>query len=141
MKFDKGTIVSLIGWFAWSILMGVTAISIGVGALFPPLNYIAKPVVCPTGQFNYNQNVSNPYPGATYVTAAWVCTDSQTGAQTTFNAIRMSVYTGPFYGLLLFLGVLPFWYQYTLSSQRKKAADAEWQRKWNAEFGRKSKRT
>ncbi len=141
MKFDKSTIGSLIGLFAWSILMGVTAISMGGGALFPPINYIAKPLACPTGQFSYNQNVSNPYPGTTYTTAVWTCTDSKSGSETSIDAIKMGVYTGPFYGLLLFLVVFPFWYQYTLSNQRKKAAELEWQRKWNAEFGHKSRRT
>lgn len=141
MKFDKTTIGSLIAWFVWSIFMGVTAISMGVGALFPPINYIAKPLACPKGQLSYNREVSNPYPGATYITAGWVCTDSQTGAQTTINALHMSVYTGPLYGLLLFLVVFPFWYQYTLSNQRKKAAEMDWQRKWTAEFGHKNRRT
>lgn len=61
MKFDKSMIGNLIALFVWSILMGVTAISMGVGALFPPINSIAKPLACPTGQFSYNQNVSNPF--------------------------------------------------------------------------------
>lgn len=141
MKFDRTTIGSLIAWFVWSILMGVTAISMGVGSLFPRLNYIAKPLACPTGQLNYNQNVSNPYPGTTYITAAWVCTDSQTGAQTTINALHMGLYAGPFYGLLLFLVFIPFWYQYTLSNQRKKAAEISWQHKWTEEFGHKNRGT
>ena len=121
--------------------MGVTAISMGVGALFPSINYIAKPLACPTGQFSYNQNVSNPYPGATYITAVWTCTDSQTSAQTTFDGFHMGLYVGPFYGLLLFIVGFPFWYQFTLTKQRKKVADMDWQRKWNEEFGQKSRRT
>ena len=50
MKFGKSTIGSLIGVFVWSIFMGVTAISIGLGTLLPQINYIAKPLACPTGQ-------------------------------------------------------------------------------------------
>ncbi len=141
MKFDKAATRSLIALFIWSIFMGVTAISMGIGALFPAINYIAKPLICPAGQFSYDRNVSNPYPGATYVTAVWTCTDPRSGSQTQFNAFSIGLYTGPFYGLLLFLLVLGPWYQFTLSAQKKKAADADWQRKWDAEFGRKSRRT
>ena len=141
MTFNKSAIGSLIAVFIWSIFMGVTTISIGIGAAFPPLNYVAKPLVCPTGQFSYNQNVSNPYPGATYVTAAWTCTDPGSGSQTQFDAVKLGLYSGPFYGLLLFLALLWPWYQYTLSSQRKQAADADWQRNWNKEFGGKTKHT
>lgn len=141
MKFDRGAIGSLIAVFIWSIFMGVTVISIGIGSLFSPINYIAKPFVCPTGQFSYSQNVSHPYPGATYVTGAWTCTDPGAGSQAQFGLIQLGLIVGPFYGLLLFAAVLRPWYQFTISNQQKKAADADWQRKWNAEFGGKTRRT
>ncbi len=110
MKITGTTIMWIIGGFFWSIFMGVTGISIGFGALYPPLNYIAKPLACPNGQLSYVQNVSNPLPGTTYTTAGWTCTDSKTGSQTPIDAIRMSVYAGPFYGLLLFLVIFLVWY-------------------------------
>ncbi len=110
MKITSKTITWLIMGFLWSIFMGVTAISIGFGALYPPLNYIAKPIACPNGQLSYVQNVSNPVPGTTYTTAGWNCTDPRTGSQTPIDAIRMSVYAGPIYGVLLFVVVVFIWY-------------------------------
>lgn len=110
MKFNQTTISGLIIGFFFSIFMGVTAISIGIGALYPPLNYIAKPLACPNGQLTFVQDVSNPMPGTTYTTAGWTCTDTQTGAQTPLDAIRMSVYAGPIYGLLFFLIGCFVWY-------------------------------
>ena len=55
MKFNR----SVLFWvFMWSIFMGVTAISIGFGALFPSMNRIAKPFVCPRGEMELeNQHV------------------------------------------------------------------------------------
>ncbi len=110
MKFTKTTIGWLIAGFFWSIFMGVTAFSIGFGALYPPLNYIAKPFVCPTGQLSYSQNVTNPLPGTTYTTAEWTCTNPQTGAQTTLDPIKMGIFAGPIYGVLLYLIIVLFWY-------------------------------
>jgi hypothetical protein len=141
MKFDKAAIRSLIFVFIFCIFIGVTVISIGIGSVLPSINYIAKPLVCPTGPFSYNQIVSHPYPGATYVTGSWTCTDSSSGSQAQIGLINLGLIVGPFYGLLLFLLVFRTWYQFTLSGQQKKGADADWQRKWNAEFGSKSRHT
>jgi hypothetical protein len=110
MKLTSRTFIWLVMGFFWSIFMGVTAISIGFGALYPPLNYIAKPLACPNGQLSFQQFVSNPIPGTTQTTAGWTCTDSKTGSQTSIDAIKMGVYAGPFYGLLLFLVVCLIWY-------------------------------
>ena len=110
MKFNRNTIGSLIIGFFFSIFMGVFAISIGFGALYPPLNYISKPFSCPNGELTFQQNVSNPLPGTTYTTAGWTCTDSKTGAQTHIDAIKMGVYAGPIQGLLIFLIGCFFWF-------------------------------
>lgn len=110
MKLTGKTIGWLIAIFVWSVFMGVTAISIGFGALYPPLNYISKPLSCPNGQLSFQQEVSNPVPGTTYTTAGWTCTDSKSGTSVQIDAIRMSVYAGPFYGVLLFLVIVSIWY-------------------------------
>ncbi len=138
MKLDQAATRSLIAVFIWCIFMGVTVISIGLGSVVPAINYPAKPLVCPTGQFSYSQVVSNPYPGATYVTGTWTCTDPGSGSGAQIGLLKLGLIVGPFYGLLLFLLAFPLWRQYTVANQRKKAADDDWQRKWNAEFGRKS---
>ncbi len=139
MKYDSGTIRSLIALCVWSIFMGIAAISIGLGAVLPQINYITKPFICPTGEFSYSQNVSNPYPGSTYVSAAWTCTDPNSGSERQLGPIQLGLIAGPFYGAVILLLVLRPWYQLTLSSQQKKAVDADWQRKWNAEFGGKGR--
>jgi hypothetical protein len=82
MNINASTIGWGIGAFVWCIFMGVTAISIGFGALYPPMNRIAQPFVCPNGQMNYEQLVSNPLPGTTYVQAAWTCVDRVTDKKT-----------------------------------------------------------
>src|SRR5437764_14158530 len=90
MKITAG----LVGWgiaaFVWSIFMGVTAISIGVGAAYPPANFVAKPFVCPNGQMTVDQSVSHPLPGTTYPTVTWYCTDPRPSAQTELGASTMT---------------------------------------------------
>jgi hypothetical protein len=103
----RGTVI---GWniagFFWSIFMGVTAFAVGFGALFPQLDLIAQPLICPNGQLRYQQNVSNPLPGTTYTTVDWYCVDNQSGAMAPLDVLTVGLYAGPFYGLLLFVAVI-----------------------------------
>ncbi len=79
MKLKKSTLV----WtFLWSLFMGVTTISIGIGAAFPPLNYIAAPFVCPGGTMSVDEQGYNPSPGTTVTTLTGYCTDGATGEKT-----------------------------------------------------------
>jgi hypothetical protein len=102
-----------IGWaiatFVWSLFMGVTAISIGVGAAFPPMNLVAKPFVCPFGDMTVDQETSNPLPGTTYTQVTWYCTDAKTGQQTELDIFPMSLYSGAIYGFLLFAIIAVLW--------------------------------
>ena len=109
MKITTGTIGWGIAAFVWSIFMGVTAISIGVGAAFPPANLIAKPFVCPNGQMTFDQHVSNPLPGTTYTTVTWYCVDERSGVKTQLEIFPTSLYAGAIYGLLLFVPVVIIW--------------------------------
>ncbi len=97
---------TLIWTLLWSLFMGVTAISIGVGAIFPPLNYIAAPLVCPGGQMSVNSTVYNPYPGTTVTTEDWICTNTRTGAQTSLSIFRIAWVAGLLYGFVLFVVIL-----------------------------------
>ncbi len=111
MKITLRTVMWMILAFVWSIFMGVTAISIGIGAAFPPLNLVAKPFVCLDGQMNSETHVlSNPLPGTTYVQVTWYCVDKQTDTKTALEMFPMSLYSGAFYGFLLFVVVLIIWY-------------------------------
>ncbi|MGB8646537.1 MAG: SHOCT domain-containing protein [Anaerolineae bacterium] len=110
MKIKTGTIIWIIAGFIWSIFMGVTATAIGLGALFPPINQVASPFVCPNGQMNYQEEASNPLPGTTYTQITWYCVDQKTGAKTELEIFPMTLYSGAFYGLLIFVAVLVIWY-------------------------------
>jgi hypothetical protein len=112
MKLKTNTVIWLIAIFFWCIFMGVTAISIGVGAMFPPLNLIAKPFVCPNGQMTFQQSVSNPLPGTTYTTNTWYCVDQQAEQETELGIFPLSLYAGTIYGVLLFGVGVAVWYFY-----------------------------
>jgi putative oligomerization/nucleic acid binding protein len=99
MKFKTSTLV----WtFVWCWFMGVTAISIGFGALFPSMNLVAKPFVCPNGKMDLTKEVYNPYPGNTIITLTWYCLDEASGAKTELGIFPMSLYAGTIYGWLFF---------------------------------------
>jgi hypothetical protein len=99
MKFKTST---LIWMFLWCWFMGVTAISIGFGALFPAMNLVAKPFVCPGGRMDLTRQVYNPYPGNTITTLTWYCVDEASGAKTELGIFPMSLYAGTIYGWLVF---------------------------------------
>ncbi len=103
MKLKKSSLVLIL---IWSLFMGVTAISIGIGALFPSLNYISAPFVCPGGTMSVDQQTYNPYPGSTVTTATWYCTNGATGEKQELDMWSLSVPAGLIYGFLLFLVIL-----------------------------------
>jgi len=85
--------------------MGVTAISIGFGALFPSINRISKPFVCPHGEMIVDEQSYYPYPGKTVTTLTWYCVDKQSGAKTEIDILPMALSAGLIYGFALFLAV------------------------------------
>ncbi len=97
---------TLLWTFIWCIFMGITAGSIGLGALLPAMNFVAKPFVCPAGQMQMESQVYNPYPGETVTQETWYCVDAATGAKAELGLFPMSLYSGTIYGLLFFLIVL-----------------------------------
>ena len=103
MKISAGTLLGTALLFIFCLFMGVTVVSVGLGALFPPLNLVAKPFVCPSGQMTYEEIVSRPLPGTTYTLIYWFCTDNQTGAKTQLEPFPKDLYAGIVYGLLIFV--------------------------------------
>jgi len=91
--------------FIWCIFMGITVGSIGLGAVFPSLNLIAKPFVCPRGEMSLTTQDYTPTPVETVTTLTWYCVDSQTGEQVELGIFPMVLYAGIIYGLLLFAAV------------------------------------
>jgi hypothetical protein len=88
------------------MFMGITAGSIGVGAIFPAINLVAKPFVCPNGSMQLVTQEYRPSPVETVTTLTWYCEDGQTGAKTELGIFPMSLYAGSIYGFLFFLIVL-----------------------------------
>jgi len=82
--------------------MGITAISVGLGAAFPSINTIAKPVVCPNGEMENYAQVYRPYPGKVVTTRTWYCTD-QSGNKTQLSMFPIGMFAGTIYGVGLFL--------------------------------------
>ncbi len=125
MKINPDKILGNVAIFVWSIFMGVTAISIGFGAAFPPMNLIAKPFVCLTGQMNYGELTSNPMPGTTYTQITWFCQNNLTGAKTELGMFPMTLYAGVIYGLLLFVVICIIRYIASRRNGMRQAAQSE----------------
>jgi hypothetical protein len=103
MKIERGILFWI---FIWCIFMGITAISIGLGALFPSMNRIAKPFVCPRGRMELETQTYRPYPGTTITTLTWYCADQETGERTELGVFPMNLYSGVIYGILLFVVIV-----------------------------------
>jgi hypothetical protein len=98
MKDKRETIQGLVEGFLWSIFIGWVGISIGLGALYPPLNYVAKPFVCPNGQMTFEKQVNQAIPNQIFYSADWYCTKEAS----TSAPISPFAYAGFLYGLLCF---------------------------------------
>lgn len=115
MKFNASTLIWV---FIWSIFMGITVGSIGIGAIFPPANLIAKPFVCPAGEMQLETQGYNVSPVETVTTLTWYCSDPATGVREELGIFPMSLYAGAIYGLLLFAVIaLVLWFRAFRASQ------------------------
>src|SRR5512138_513849 len=115
----KGTLLLLV----WCLFMGVTAISIGLGAAFPPLNQIAQPVVCPNGTMRVDEQTYRPSPGTTVTTMDWMCVDKETGEAQPINELSMFLFNGLIYGFVLFgVILLGYWLMTKRNAQQHTAA-------------------
>ena len=110
MKIKISTIV----WtLLFSLFLGVIGISIGAGAAFPPLNYIASPFVCPNGS-TLGYTYQNFYYKGDHVPTMYsdyACISKSTGAKTTEFVLseeytKIDIYAGLIYGVLLCLVIL-----------------------------------
>ncbi|MFT3890444.1 MAG: hypothetical protein QM730_02320 [Anaerolineales bacterium] len=103
----KGSSIALL--LVWCLFMGVTAISIGFGAVFPSMNRITKPFICPNGEMELETQTYRPYPGNTTTTITWYCVDAS-GNRKELGIFPMALYAGFIYGFLLFLVIYLFLY-------------------------------
>jgi hypothetical protein len=88
--------------FFFCVFMGITAISLGIGAAYPPINMVARPFVCPSGKMAYQRTVNSPLPGTTYIQASWTCVDPS-GRTIPINKFTVSLCAGSFHGILLYV--------------------------------------
>jgi hypothetical protein len=110
MKIKTSTILWLIAGFIWSWFMGITFVSMGLGSVFPALNTIAQPFVCPGGQMEVNSQNYQVSPVENVTTLTWNCVDGQSGTKTEIDPLIINVYAGSFYGLLIFVAGFIAWY-------------------------------
>jgi hypothetical protein len=96
-----------IGWliasFVWTLFMGVTVGSIAGGAIYPPINYLAKPFVCPNGVMTYNESTSNPLPGTTYTQIGWYCVDARAEKTTELDIFQIALPAGLIIGFVAYV--------------------------------------
>jgi len=107
MKIKTGTLFLLL---IWCLFMGVTAISIGFGSVFPSMNRVAGPFVCPNGHMELTTQDYQVSPTESGAILNWYCVDNKSETKTELNPFIINVYAGPIYGLLLFIVVLAIWY-------------------------------
>ncbi len=105
MKLKKNT-----QGIIWALLVcwffGVTLISIAGGAIYPPINIIAKPFVCANGAMEFKQDEYNPSPGQTVTTTTWVCTDASSGEKQILGVFELVLPAGIIDGSLVFVLVM-----------------------------------
>ncbi len=115
--------ISTVIWvFLWSLFMGVTAISIGFGAAFPPLNYVAAPFVCPGGTLSAEEQGYTVSPVESVTTITWYCIDGKTGEKAELSMWPMALSSGLIYGFLLFLVI------FAVMVLRARRSASSWQR-------------
>lgn len=94
---------SVVIFVVFCIFMGITVVSIGLGAAFPSINKIAAPLVCPNGEIIVERNRYNVYPGKTVITNNWYCADQATGSKTSLSFLKIGLIAGTIYGIILFV--------------------------------------
>ena len=94
------------------VFMGITAVSMGFGAIFPDINQIAQPFVCPNGTMTAETRRANPYPGKTVTTARWSCVEGK--SVTPLSLMSVAGCAGSIYGVVLAIPLL------ILMARRKK---------------------
>src|SRR5436305_286274 len=99
MSFKRGFSTVIVALF-WSVFFGITVFAIGIGALFPQINRISAPFVCPAGELDWEEATYRPSPGSTVTTITWVCADTRTGKKEVIEGVGPNLIAGTIYGLI-----------------------------------------
>ena len=73
-----------------SLFFGFVVIA-GLGSFFPPLNQVAKPIVCGSDVMQVDQHVYSYKPGSTSYTTTVYCIDGTTGAKKNVTILAQSI--------------------------------------------------
>src|SRR5690349_13527023 len=92
-------VIGILVEFIFSVFLGATAGARGLGSLYPQLNIVARPFLCPNVPMSYTQHVSE-IGSDTYWSATWFCGDEQSGVKTELEPGRVFLYATPFYSLV-----------------------------------------
>jgi len=76
------------------------------GAIFPPINQIASPFVCPGGNMQADQKTYSQLPGQTATTVTWYCVDGKSGARNEIPSLALLAFAMPLYAMIIFVPVL-----------------------------------
>ena len=110
MNINSKTLTYLGLGLLWSIFMGITFISIGLGSVFPDLVKISGPFVCPHGQMAYNTETYQVSPVEGGKLFTWYCVDNQTGKPAELDFWPKHLYSGLIYGVLLFVVLIALFF-------------------------------
>jgi hypothetical protein len=99
----------------FAIFIGFTAGARGLGSLFPQLNLVAKPFVCPDRPMSYTQHQTQ-IGSDTYWSPTWFCGAEQSGAKSELAANSVFLFASPVYILVFFAALLIITYVYWNSS-------------------------
>lgn len=80
--------------------------SVAGGAIFPPINQIASPFVCPGGNMQADQKTYSQLPGQTVTTVTWYCVDGKSGTRNEIPMLEIGLFAIPLYAMILFIPVL-----------------------------------
>lgn len=88
------------------LFFGWTLIAIAAGSIYPPINNIAKPFVCPNGDMKFEQQGYRPSPGTTVTTTTWVCTNPRSGTEKVIDVMALTIPAGIIDGLIIFFPIM-----------------------------------
>ena len=124
MKINSSTVLWLTVGLIWCLFMGITAISLGFGSLFPSMNLIAGPFVCPNGKMELTTQDYQVSPTESGSILNWYCVDERAGTKTKLNPFIINFYAGLIYGLALFVAALILVYFYARWQASPKSAES-----------------
>jgi hypothetical protein len=83
------------------IFAGVVIIGIGIGAVYPPINYVASPLVCPNGTMTNTRERSTASRNRHGEAVSLFCVDDETSVKAEVYVFPTVIYSGLIYGSII----------------------------------------